>query len=183
MSANAADGSNEQVHKIVQGEAVIREPRFSSDGRTIYFVRRDLDDGVENWSMIVFDPLTSSESVLIRQRERIGELAVLHDRSALLTNATDPISNRRQLFYVALPNGKVTRITNDIKTYIGVSIDRASKTIVTAQRTEEARVFVGDSDDMFSMSAFSRDGKRFAVIRGRVMTDAVMLYSVSGSDR
>lgn len=157
MSANAVDGSDEQVHKTVQGEAVIREPRFSSDGRAIYFVRRDLDDGVENWSIIVFDPLTSNESVLIRQRERIGELAVLHDRRALLMNATDPISNRRQLFYVALPNGKVTRVTNDINTYIGVSIDLASKTIVAAQRTEEARVFVGDSDDMFSMAAFSRE--------------------------
>lgn len=157
ISANASDGSDEKEHIIAGEETVIREPRYSADGRTILFVKRELEDGVEFWSIVMFDPQTAAERPILRQRERIGEIAVLQTMNGLLMNAVDPASNRRQLFHVAVPGGTVTRITNDVNSYLGISVDREARNIVSAQRAEEARVFVGNADDPPSMRAFSRE--------------------------
>lgn len=157
LSANAMDGSEEQELKTAEDETVIREPRFSADGRSIFYVKRYLETGVEYWSIVMLEPESGRETIILRQRERIGEIAVLYTTNGLLVNSVDPISNRRQLFHVSVPDGKITRITNDINSYLGISVDREGRSIVTAQRTEESRVFIGNADDLASMIAFTRE--------------------------
>ncbi|MGD9630568.1 MAG: protein kinase [Pyrinomonadaceae bacterium] len=156
ISADAMDGTDEREHQRTEGETIIRDPRFSPDGQKIYYSRRELDSGVEYWSVVVLSLRDGIETVLRRQKERIGELAVLPKENGLLMNSVDPDSNRRQLFYVSLLNGEVTRITNDISAYMNVSVDREGKNIVAAQRIDESRLWVGDSNSIGSMTAVTR---------------------------
>jgi Tol biopolymer transport system component len=146
ISANSADGSDERVLRTVVGETILREPRYSADGQKLYYLKRELVDGVEFWSIMTADPDGGNESPLLRQRARISEIAVLDRTNGLLVNAIDPASNRRQLYYVSLPGGRMTRITNDVNSYVGVSVDRDGRNIVSVQRSEENRVWVGESD-------------------------------------
>jgi serine/threonine protein kinase len=146
ISANSEDGSDERVLRSSAGETILREPRFSADGQKLYYLKRELVGGVEFWSIMTADADGGDESQLLRQRARISELAVLERANGLLVNATDPAANRRQLYYVSLPGGRMTRITNDVNSYVGVSVDRDGRNIVTAQRSEENRVWVGEPD-------------------------------------
>ena len=157
ISANSADGSDEQVLVTVQGETIVREPRYSIDGKKLFYLKRELIDEVEYWSLMSAGTDGKDETRIVRQRPRIGEIAVLHSASGLLATAIDPASNRRQLFYVALPGGRMTRITNDVNSYVGVSVDRESRNIVSAQRADENRVWVGEADGFRDLKPITRE--------------------------
>ena len=157
VSANSSDGSDEQVLITVQGETLVREPRYSADGQKLFYLKRELIDEVEYWSIMMGSTDGKDETRVVRQRARIGEMAVLHRSNGLLVTAVDPASNRRQLFYVALPGGRMTRITNDVNSYVGVSIDREGRNIVSTQRAEENRVWVGEADGFREMKPITRE--------------------------
>lgn len=150
VSANAEDGSDERV--IVEEEfnnTSYRDPQFSVDGKDIYFARMERLDGVEWWQLLKIPAAGGPTTVIIpKRRERISEIAVLSDGRGLIINGADPASNLSQLFYVALPDGKLTRLTNDLNSYFGVSVDREGRAIVAAQRYDECRIWVGDAANL-----------------------------------
>ncbi len=176
ITINAVDGGEEQEHAVVEGESVMREPKFSIDGKTIIFVKRELENGIELWSINRLDLKTGIQTLILRQRERIGEINPIARTSGLMMTAADPASNRRQIFHVSLTDGKVSRVTNDLNSYIGVSIDSVGKNVVTAQRAEEGRVWVGNSNDMASMEPLTRESLAHQVVDwtpdGRIVYDA-----------
>jgi hypothetical protein len=98
-----------------------------------------------------------SETQILRQRERMGEIAVLRDSSGLLISSTDPESNLQQLYQLSLPGGKRTRITNDLNFYFGPSIDRDGLNIVASQRQDESTLWVGDAADLKSLKPLSKE--------------------------
>jgi serine/threonine protein kinase len=181
LSANAADGSDEQIVRVAEGETVMREPRFSADGRSVFYSKRHLEDDVEFWSVVMMDHESGRESELLRQRERIGEIAVLQTQNGLLMNASDRASNRRQLFHVSVPDGAVTRITNDINSYVGVSVDRDGQNIVAAQRSEENRIWIGETGDYTSMKPLTREPVAYHSVDWA--PDGRIVYEVSENDR
>ena len=137
ISANASDGSNEQVIYELGKNYIFRDPQFSLDGKSVFFIKFERIDGEEYWSLVQIPATDASkqEKVIIPLRKpRLSELIVLKDGSGLLVNAVDPVSNLSQLFHISLTEAKETRITNDLNTYFGISISDDGKTIVTTQR-------------------------------------------------
>jgi Tol biopolymer transport system component len=176
MSADSESGSDEKAIVTVTGETVVREPKYSPDGKSIYFVRRELIDLVEWWSLIRADIDGGAQAEVMHQRERISEISVLQKGGGLLVNANDPSSNRRQLFHVSLPGGKLTRITNDITSYVGVSVDREGRNIVAAQRSEENRIWVADANSLEAAKPLPRELSAYQNVAwtkdGRLVYDA-----------
>ena len=156
ISANSENGNDEQVVRKLEGESIIRKARFSADGQSVFYIRRELKD-VEYWSIVLLDTRTGNEREVIRKVERIDAIAPLQDGIGLLMNAVDGASNRRQLFHVAVPAGEVTRITNDLNNYSGVSVDRDGHNIVAVQRKDESRVWLGNSADLRAMTPLTRE--------------------------
>lgn len=156
ISTNAEDGSDERVIRMLEGESIIRKARFSPDGQSIFYIKRELKE-IENWSIVMRDVQTGNEHEIIRKKERIDAIAVLDSNKGLLMNAVDSSSNRRQLFHLALPGGEIKRITNDLNSYSGVSVDSEGRNIVSVQRTDESRIWVGNSADFRSMSPITRE--------------------------
>lgn len=177
ISADAENGSDEQVLKVLVGESVVRKARFSSDGRSVFYVRRELDGVVEYWSIMKFDPQTGAEHEIVRRQDRIDVLAELDGASGLLVNAVDGVSNRRQLFYLPVPTGEMTRITNDLNNYIGVSVDREGQNIVSVQRADESRVWVGSAADPETMAPLGRVPLAYSAVDwtpdGRIVFDVL----------
>jgi serine/threonine protein kinase len=180
ISANSEDGTDEQVIKRLEGESVIRKARYSSDGNSIFYIKRELKD-VEYWSIVMLDPDTGTERELIRKKELIEAFAVLQDGSGLLINAVDGSSNRPQLFYVTVPRGEVTRITNDLNGYIGVSVDNEGRNIVAVQRSDESRVWVGDASNFAGMTPITRGPFAFQVVDWT--PDGRLVFDVLRNDR
>lgn len=150
LSTNAEDGGDERVvHEEDNDNKVIRDPQYSADEQWIYYSRMDRADGVEWWKLVRIPSSGGDETVIIpRRREKINELAVLSDGTGLLINGTDPSSNLSQLFFVSLSDGKLTRLTNDVNSYFGISVDRSGRNVVAAQRLDERRIWVGNLQQM-----------------------------------
>ncbi len=133
LTANAEDGGNERTVVSFPEGIILRDPQFSPDGNAVYFIKMERKDGVEYWSLNHVDLRSNAQEVVIpAQRERIAEIAFVGSTNALIMNAVDPVTNATQLFYVSLPGGRLTRVTNDLNSYFGVSVDRAGTQIVSA---------------------------------------------------
>ena len=181
ISASTNDGSGEQVIKSAPFgtpglQINFRDPQFSPDGRVIYYIQTDRVDGIESWSLnsLLLDRGTETE--ILRQKERIGEVAVLRDGTGLLMTAVDPISNLQQVFHVSLPGGQKTRITNDLFVYFGVSVDREGRNIVASQRSDEQRVWVGEASNLSNLKPLNKEPNAHRNVDwthdGRIVYDA-----------
>jgi serine/threonine protein kinase len=161
LSARTADGGDEQVVLTgrAQGPTVtnFRDPQYSADGRSVYFIKYDSVEGVENWSVEELTLHDGKTRTIFSQSERISELSVLPNSSGLVITGVDPASNLQQIFYLSLTDGKKTRLTNDLFFYFGVSVDHDGKSIVASQRSEEQRIWVGDADNLANIKPLNQD--------------------------
>jgi eukaryotic-like serine/threonine-protein kinase len=145
LTANAADGSDEQVHYSVPEKVIVRDPQFSSDGKRLYVSRVENVGRNELWSLIEVTIGNGSERVILSpRRERINEINVLAGDRALLINQEDPFSRLNQLYLVDPATGTETRITNDLNSYFGLSVSRDGNSIVTARRSFSMDIWVGE---------------------------------------
>ncbi len=178
LTANSDDGGDERPILSFPEGVILRDPQFSPDGSYVYFIKMERKDGVEYWSLNHVDIRSGAQAVVIPdQRERIAEIAFVGRSNALIMNAADPITNATQLFYVSLPDGKLTRVTNDLNSYFGVSVDRAGTQIVSAQRYFEKRLWTGDAGGTVEMKAIAPEINAYLNVDwtpdGRLVFDAV----------
>jgi Tol biopolymer transport system component len=151
-SADSDTGGEELLITDAEPTVIFRDPQFSADGESIYYIRVDRTGTADRWSIINRNLSDGSETPIIEpQQYRLSELAVL-PTGDLLLNATDPVSRLPQLFHVSLPDGERSRITNDLNSYFGISVDRKGDTIVAAQRFDERNVWVGNTSDPDSIT-------------------------------
>jgi Tol biopolymer transport system component len=178
VSADADDGSNERVIREEDPtNTVYRDPQYSADGKLIYYSRMDRIDGIEWWQLVSIPADGGNETVIIpRRKEKINEIAVLNDGGGLLINGTDPTSFLSQLYFVSLPDGKLTRLTNDINSYFGISVDKAGRSIVAAERSDDKRVFVGEVGSLDQAQSITPEPNVFRLAEwtpdGRILYDA-----------
>jgi serine/threonine protein kinase len=145
MTANANDGSDERLVYSVSSNTIVRDPHFSHDGQHIFFARVENLGRNEKWSLLEIPVAGGAERVILSQRdERINEIAALDNGRELLVNQEDPLSNLNQLYVVDIADGKETRVTNDLNSYFGVSVNEKGDSIVSAQRYNSNNIFVGD---------------------------------------
>jgi Tol biopolymer transport system component len=158
LSVNASDGSDERlIATAPNNETGYAEPRVSVDGSVIYMIKRDIVDGAESWSLVSMPAAGGPDTEILRQRERIWNLAVLRKSAGLIMTATEPTTKLTQLFHVSLPDGTKTRITNDLANYGAVSLDGADRNIISIQRTDEGRVFAGEATDLANLRVVTKD--------------------------
>ena len=71
-------------------------------------------------------------------------LAWLDPGSLVLTTRTEP-GAPAQVWRVSYPGGQLSRLTNDLTSYVGVSLTADGRNLVTAQTTTHTGVWVGDA--------------------------------------
>ncbi|HEX8249327.1 MAG TPA: protein kinase [Pyrinomonadaceae bacterium] len=181
LSANAADGGDERVIRTGKDNEILRDPRFSLDGKSIFFIKFERIDGEEFWSLVETPAAAAAGGedrvILPLRKPRISEIVVLKDGSGLLVNATDAVSNLQQLFHVSLPSGLETRITNDLNAYFGISASDDGKTIVATQRQNLKDIWLapeGDADNLRKLTSESNVYTSAVwTADGRIVYDAV----------
>ncbi|MEO5860436.1 MAG: protein kinase [Pyrinomonadaceae bacterium] len=155
ISVNTSDGGNEQVIVETPVENArsmnFRDPHFSPDGKSVYFVRTRNQQGEETWAMESIDLESKAERVLFTESERVSEFAVLPDSSGLIYTGVDNVSKLQQVFHYSFRDGAKTRLTNDLYFYFGVNIDAEGKTILVSQTSDEQQLWVGDAQNIPSL--------------------------------
>ena len=190
-----ADGSNEQ--QIVS----LKSPDFftvggvswSPDGKLIAAGVASRTGDI-NSTVMAFSVEGGAGKPLTAQKwPRVLHVIWLNDGSGLvLTAATDTATGGTQLWFVSYPSGKVSRITNDLNAYGGVSLGLTTddSTIVTVQENHSSQLFLtalneessrarqityGGSDGLKGL-AYAPDGRIIYVTQAGNNTD---IFSVN----
>ena len=178
LSANSADGSDERLIYTGAPNQIFRDPHYSLDGESIYFIRFENINGKEFWSLVEISADGGDERVILPPREpRISEIAVLKDGSGLLLNATDAVSNLPQLYHLDPATGEEKRLTNDLNSYFGISVSDDCRTIVSAQRHFMRDIWVTPDDSTGNFRRLTNESNVYSSAvwtpDGRIVYDAV----------
>ena len=132
--ANSADGSERVVVAEAKYNVDFRAPNFSPDGTTILFVGGEKRE--DGWYWHVADmPVQGGERRMLVPpgKQRLWGALWLGKDGDILLSAQAPDTKVTQLFTVARGTGQLTRLTNDLNTYSGLSATADGTKIVVTQ--------------------------------------------------
>ena len=114
-------------------------PAWSPDGKKIAFV--PLENSPNRSNIIVVNTETKQEELLKTNAAKIQQIAWLPDGKGLIFLAKEE-EKGRQIWQVDYPNSKISRITNDLHSYNGLSVTVDGKRIVTQKRNLDSNILV-----------------------------------------
>ena len=177
MTANS-DGSNPKLLATAQEGKRYNLTAWSPDQKTIvssvfsaaenkrYLVEISVADGIEK-------PFNSSSWM------RISGLAWLSDKSALIVSGRDNDSKISQLWSIT-PDGKTTRITNDLNNYFGVSLTADGKSVVSIQHERLSNIWTASNANTNSAQQVSFDKDKDEGMSGVAITsDGRIVYTTT----
>jgi serine/threonine protein kinase len=125
---------------LIAGEPSVR-PAWSPDGSVIAVA-----GSTQTESQFIFiDKDTRKEHVVTGPRPVSQGLAWV-DAATLVVSVSVAEGAPVQLWRLSYPEGKLTRLTNDLNDYVGVSVSGDGDQLVTAQRKKRARLWIGNAD-------------------------------------
>lgn len=134
VSANSADGS--EVTIVGEGTYNVdyRAPNFSPDGTTILFVAGERRDDGWYWHVGEIPAAGGERKMLCEPRkQRLWGASWLGTTGDILVNAQAPDTKNSQLFVMPRGTGELTRLTNDLNSYSGLSATADGTKIVVTQ--------------------------------------------------
>ncbi|HUL82433.1 MAG TPA: hypothetical protein VL131_09825, partial [Gammaproteobacteria bacterium] len=178
-----ADGGHERVlatrsaplHFLsiyIIGQPLIR-PAWSPDGRSIAVF--ESDTRTLSSRVVVVDVASGKGTVLGSGAADAQGLAWLGP-DALVLSQSAGVAQRVQLWRLSYPGGALSRLTNDLNSYVGVDVDAARTSLVTSRRDSRASLWVGDADgakgaEIVRPAPFGAPLGRVAWAGGRVLYD------------
>ena len=122
-------------------------PAWSKDGKIIACAARSFDDG---FHLEVVGVQVDDRKVQLIFRQRwywIDHLMWLSDSSGLLMTGTDQAERTPQVWFLPYPQGEPRKITNDLNTYVGLSLTATSNILVTVSSTDISNIWTAPSDN------------------------------------
>jgi serine/threonine protein kinase len=122
-------------------------PAWSLDGRLIAVVGGGVQAGADTPELVYIDVATGTERAItlgIPDGSPVHGLAWIDAESLILNHATDP-SSPPQLWRMSLPDGQLSRLTNDVNRYVGVSVTADRGSLVTARSETRIGIWVADA--------------------------------------
>jgi serine/threonine protein kinase len=140
-----ADGSNVRtISSVSIPDQMTGNPSWAPDGKTVAVPIRHLAAGLQ--VEVAGFPVAGGSSQPLSPTKffSISQLAWLPDGSGLIVNGMDRSSlTSNQLWLLPMPRGEPRRVTNDLNTYVTVSLTADGARLVTVQYEREARLSVG----------------------------------------
>ncbi|MGH9801200.1 MAG: protein kinase domain-containing protein, partial [Blastocatellia bacterium] len=183
-----SDGTNERElrRRKLPDSFSIEGPDWSPDGQTIACTVANFDEGV-NQNIVTVQASGGSEKVLLDQSwPSIGRVVWTEDGKGILTSAREPGglgAAGRQVWFVSYPNGKATRVTNDLNDYRGVTISADGRAIAAVQINQISNLWLAQADGGNARQITSGSGSNDGV-QGLAWThDGKIVYSSNASGK
>jgi Tol biopolymer transport system component len=148
VSANSGDGS--EVTIVAEGTYNVdfRAPNFSPDGTTILFVAGQRRDDGWYWHIGEIPAAGGERKMLCEPRkQRLWGATWLGTTGDILVNAQAPDTKNSQLFIMPRGTGELTRLTNDLNNYSGLSATADGTKIVVTQDQRMNDIWVWSGND------------------------------------
>jgi eukaryotic-like serine/threonine-protein kinase len=131
MVANS-DGTSARTLATASTGTAYERPAWSPDGQTIVCSRYSSSD---NSRLLVQISVKDGRENLVASPGWLSlpGISWLQDGSGLLVTARDFETKLLQVWLVTYPEGKLRRITNDLSSYIGISLTQDGKTLASVQ--------------------------------------------------
>jgi len=179
-----ADGRNERelTRRVAPLDYELEGLSWSPDGRVIAVPaidRSSLEGGIA-----LVDASTGDETMLGAHDWRtVSFLAWLPDGRNLLVNAVEGGGEAsEQLFVVSHPDGAVSRVTNDLSTYSGISLSTDGTSFVSVRNETRSRIWAVPEGDMArAMEITAGAGTDDGVLGMAWMPDGRIVYAASTS--
>jgi DNA-binding winged helix-turn-helix (wHTH) protein/Tol biopolymer transport system component len=127
---------------IANGPAIA--PAWSPDGTTIALPGSDSVDGVLAMEMVFVNVADGLERIMTRPAGNAAGLGWLDDKTLVLS--APAASGLPQLWRLSYPDGRLSRLTNDLSGYEGVSLTADRNSLVTVRYQSYAAIWVGDGN-------------------------------------
>jgi Tol biopolymer transport system component/DNA-binding winged helix-turn-helix (wHTH) protein len=143
-----ADGSN--AHAVATRERpeefwpFVGDGAWSPDGKVIAVSAGTLAPTFELFPVAIDTSSGREQQIGSSRWFYVLQLAWLPDGRSLLMAASEFSSpDRRQIWQLSYPEGKVSRITNDPNNYVGVSVTKDGSTFATVQSRANSNIWIG----------------------------------------
>jgi len=161
---------------FMQGASV--RPAWSPDSRTIALLGYSAENNVTPQVVFVVDVMSGADHALPLPGgfQDMQGLGWLNGESLVIARS---MAGGTQLWRLSVSNGQVTRLTNDLNTYNGVSLSANRDVLATTRSETRLGIWVGDGD--------GRNGRDvvpptpFAGIASLTWAGERVLYNSSGS--
>jgi serine/threonine protein kinase len=139
-------------------------PNWSQDGKVIACSVRDSTGGFHS-TVAVVKVSDGRERILSRHDWTLVErVAWLKDNLGLVVIGTDQSTGLFQIWHVSYPDGAVHRITNDLNSYVGLSVSADSSKLITVQADRLSSIWVvPDGDVNQARQVSSGLGKHYGI--------------------
>ena len=148
------DGIGERVLSSRNGESQwfstsVTQPDWSPDGTSVTVSGGHTELGKKHSDLIIVKIADGSEQRLSTPDwAQIGDSAWLSDGSGLLVTARENNNSPTQIWHISLLDGAVRRITNDLDSYVWLSLTTDSRLLATAQRIGGSNIWIGSLDGL-----------------------------------
>jgi len=144
----ATDGSGEHVLAERTGQKYYSlwgpAPAWSADGSSMVVAAGGFDSPTEE--LVNVDAQTGAESPIATTQtwEYIGSVG-WYDPDTLVVTASEGRRSNEQIWKIEMPAGKVSRVSNDLASYSGISIDPRIKRVLATQERNNFHLWLWDS--------------------------------------
>jgi Tol biopolymer transport system component/DNA-binding winged helix-turn-helix (wHTH) protein len=144
-----ADGTNERVLASRTLPTLLDSPAWSPDGQVIAVAVRTLEPTPGYATISAIRVGDGAEQPLGDHRWfGLGMMQWLPDASGLVVTLVEQELNPSQLWQISYPGGELRRITNDLNSYAGVSLNADASALLTLQTDLVSNVWVVPGGDV-----------------------------------
>lgn len=181
-----SNGTNERelIRRSLPDSFSIEGPDWSPDGRLIACSTARFDNGVHHNLVVLRADNGSGKALLEQSWPTVGRVVWTADGNGILMAARENSALGRQIWFVNYYDGKVSRITNDLNDYRGVTASSDGSTIAAVQINQISNLWVTPSHDsslarQITFGSASNDGAQ-----GIAWTpDGKIIYSSNASGK
>lgn len=153
-------------------------PAWSADGRKIALVAVNQ---TEHFSRILIVEDGKESEFRPTAFRNIEQVVWTADGNGFIASANE--GENFQVWRIALSDGAVKRITNDLNSYLGIAVSLDRKQLVSRQRIYYSNIWVGKKDDLGNLRQLTDGTSRNDGLNGLVWLDEERLVYTSNDEK